>query len=101
MMLDKNLQLLGLASRARKIITGEELVLKEVRNNKAKLVLIAGDASLNTKKKVTDKCSYYKIPLIEVFDRYQLGLAVGKEQRVVVAVMEDGFAKKLLANFGQ
>ena len=32
--------LLGLAYRARKVITGEELVIKEVRSGKAKLVLL-------------------------------------------------------------
>ncbi|RBW69884.1 YlxQ family RNA-binding protein [Bacillus taeanensis] len=101
MTLDKSLQLLGLAARARKLITGEELVLKEVRNKKAKLVLLAGDASLNTKKKITDKCSYYHVPLVEVSDRYQLGHAVGKEQRVIIAVIDEGFAKKIIANFGQ
>ncbi|KAF3478829.1 50S ribosomal protein L7, partial [Listeria monocytogenes] len=36
----KALSLLGLANRARKSTTGEELVLKAVRNGKAKMVLI-------------------------------------------------------------
>lgn len=42
---------LGLANRARKLISGEELVVREVRKQKAKLVLLASDASENTKKK--------------------------------------------------
>jgi ribosomal protein L7Ae-like RNA K-turn-binding protein len=29
-------------------------------------------------------------------DRYQLGQAIGKEARVVVALLDEGFAKKLL-----
>ena len=37
--------LLGIAARARKVISGEELVVKEVRNGNAKLVLLANDAS--------------------------------------------------------
>lgn len=41
----KALSLLGLANRARKITTGEELVLKAVRNGKAKMVLISEDIS--------------------------------------------------------
>lgn len=32
------LQLLGLAARARKTISGEELVVREIRSGKAKLV---------------------------------------------------------------
>lgn len=88
--------LLGLANRARKIISGEELVVKEIRKKQAKLVLLSSDASDNTSKKIRNKCEYYQVPLRIVQDRYQLGQAIGKEERVVVAVLESGFAKKLL-----
>ncbi|GGE65234.1 YlxQ family RNA-binding protein [Priestia taiwanensis] len=87
--------LLGIANRARKITSGEELVIKEVRSNRAKLVIIAADASNNTMKKVTDKASYYKVPVKTVSDRYELGNAIGKDARVVVAVTDAGFANKL------
>jgi len=90
------MSLLGLANRARKIISGEELTVKEIRNGKAKLVLLAADASTNTTKKITDKCNSYQVPLKIVEDRYLLGQAIGKEARVIVAVMDDGFAKKLV-----
>lgn len=89
--------LLGLANRARKVISGEELVLKEVRSGKAKLILLAKDASANTAKRITDKTSYYKVPLKTVETRYVLGHAIGRDERVVVAVLDEGFAKKLLS----
>jgi ribosomal protein L7Ae-like RNA K-turn-binding protein len=87
--------LLGLANRAGKVISGEELTVKEIRSGKAKLVLLAEDASENTAKKITDKCSSYGVPLRKVSDRYTLGYAIGKDARVVVAVMDEGFANKL------
>ena len=87
---------LGLANRARKVISGEELVINEVRKNKAKLVLVSADASANTIKKVSDKCSFYKVPLKHVRDRYALGQAIGKDARVVVAIVDEGFAKKMM-----
>ncbi|MFJ5713298.1 YlxQ family RNA-binding protein [Neobacillus sp. NPDC093127] len=90
------MSLLGLANRARKITTGEELTVKEIRNGKAKLVLLSADASANTTKKITDKCNSYEVPYKMVEDRHLLGQAIGKEARVVVAVMDDGFAKKLI-----
>ena len=52
------LNILGLAARARKIITGETLITK-IRNNEVEFVIIASDASDNTKKKITDKCTSY------------------------------------------
>ncbi|MDQ0230491.1 YlxQ family RNA-binding protein [Metabacillus malikii] len=87
--------LLGLANRARKVISGEELVVKEVRQRRAKLVLLSQDASANTMKKVTDKCNFYQVPFRKVDNRYILGQSIGKEARVVVAVNDAGFAAKL------
>ena len=89
--------LLGLANRAGKIASGEEQVLKEIRKRKAKLVILAGDASENTAKKFQDKCSYYQIPLKTAPDRFSLGSALGKPERVVVAVLDEGFANGLMA----
>lgn len=94
-MSEKLFQFLGLAARARKIITGEELVLKEVRNGRAKLVLLATDASKNTSKKIQDKCAFYNVEYHLFGDRYQLGHAIGKESRVVIAITDSGFAKKM------
>ena len=90
------MSLLGLANRARKIISGEELSVKEIRNGKAKLVILSSDASDNTTKKITDKCNTYHVPVKMVENRYILGSAIGKEARVVVAILDEGFAKKLL-----
>ena len=87
---------LGLANRARKITSGEELTVKEIRSGKAKLVLLSADASANTTKKISDKCKSYNVPLKIVENRHLLGQAIGKEARVVVAIMDDGFAKKMV-----
>lgn len=48
---EKILQLLGLATRARKVVTGEELVIKEIQKGNAKLVILSSDASQNSRKK--------------------------------------------------
>jgi ribosomal protein L7Ae-like RNA K-turn-binding protein len=88
--------LLGLANRARKIISGEELSLKEIRSGKAKLVLLSKDASANTVKKITDKCRSYDVPFRMIENREVLGHAIGKDARVVVAILDGGFAKKML-----
>lgn len=94
-------QLLGLANRARKVVSGEELVLNEIRKQAAKLVILAADASEATHKKFRDKCKYYKIKCVQVGDREALGQAIGKQQRVVLAVTDEGFAAKLLVKLGQ
>jgi ribosomal protein L7Ae-like RNA K-turn-binding protein len=38
---------------------------------------------------------YYQIELVRVPNREILGMAIGKSERVVVAVTDEGFAKKV------
>lgn len=92
---DKGLSALGMAMRAGKLITGEETVLRAIRAGKACLVLVAGDASDNTKKKFRDKCASYEVTIAEAYDRVLIGRAIGKEARVLIAVTDQGFAKMI------
>lgn len=97
----KALSALGMAMRAGKLVTGDETVLKAVRGGKVRLVIVAEDASDNTKKKYRDKCATYGVPLEEAFDRAALGAAIGKEERVLVGIADAGFAalvRKHLSN---
>jgi ribosomal protein L7Ae-like RNA K-turn-binding protein len=91
--------LLGLASRARKIVSGESL-LKSIQSNKVKLVLICEDASENTKKKYLDKCNYYHIPIYFIDDVDTLSNAIGKDNRVCVGINDEGFASKIKSILG-
>ena len=84
------LNLLGLASRARKIVTGETLI-KKIRTNAIHLVIIASDASDNTKKKFIDKCTS---------SREELSSAIGKNNRVALGIQDAGFAKSLKEKTG-
>ena len=59
----KYLNLLGLANVAKGIVSGETLI-KSIAANETKLVVIANDASANTKKKLVDKCTSYNVEYI-------------------------------------
>lgn len=93
---DKWKSLLGLARRAGKAVSGEETVLKMIRENKAKVVIMSSDASSRTKKTVCNKCSFYKVPLFELSERVTLGRAIGQPPRVLIAVTDRGFAERLI-----
>ncbi|MBT9282866.1 MAG: ribosomal L7Ae/L30e/S12e/Gadd45 family protein [Hydrogenibacillus schlegelii] len=98
---DPFLTTLGLAARARKVVSGEEAVLRAIRTGQAKLVILARDAGPNTGKAVRDKCRSYGVTLIEGPDRYALGTAIGKASRVALAVVETGFARLLLEHLAR
>lgn len=57
-------------------------------------MLIANDISDKTKKKLIDKCTTYKVDYKQVDNRSILGQAMGKSDRVAVAITDQGFAKK-------
>ena len=88
------LNLLGLASRASRLVTGDNLVLGAIRSREAKLVYVANDASANTRKKFSDKSSYYEVPLVTEFSKMELSQAIGSD-RSIIAVVDAGFAKKM------
>jgi ribosomal protein L7Ae-like RNA K-turn-binding protein len=94
-------QLLGLAIRARRATVGSDSVLPLIQSNRAKLVILAVDVGSNAEKKYRDKCAFYHIPMVFIGTRSELGNACGKDQSVVVAVTDPGFAAKLSTMVGE
>lgn len=92
----KILSLFGLATRAGKIASGEFQTETAVKSGTAFLVVIAKDASDNTKKLFQDKCSFYKIPIIFLRTKEELGHAIGKEYRASLAILDKGFAEAII-----
>ena len=83
---------IGLARRAGQIAVGTNGALDAIRSGKAKLVLIASDASDNTKKLLTDKASFRKVPVeFPPMTAETLGKCVGKAYTVAAAFLQDGF----------
>lgn len=94
----KALGTIGLALRSGNVVSGEFLTEKSIREHKAKLVIVAGDASDNTKKKFRNACKYHRVPLSFFSDKGTLGSALGKENRASLAILDEGFAKSITKN---
>lgn len=94
-MADKFLFMLGLAAKAGRTVSGEKGALEAVRNNEACLCVLARDAAYNTKKRLTDKCAYRVIDVIEYGSREELGKHTGKEYISVVCIKNKDFAVQL------
>ena len=89
----KALSLVSLATKAGKTASGEFCTEKEVKTGMAELVIVAEDASANTKKKFKNMCDFYEEPLYIYGDKDTLGHAMGQEFRATLAVTDAGFAK--------
>lgn len=94
------LNLLGLANRAGKCSLGEETIIKDIQLQRAKLIILASDVGSQTKKKLTDKCKSYGVPYTIADDRETLSHAIGKSQRVAIAILDAGFAAKITSLLG-
>ena len=95
---NKVLSLLGLATKAGKIASGEFSTEKSVKSGKGFLVLVAADASENTKKKFRNMCEFYEVPVYFYGGKEELGHAMGKEFRASLAVLDSGLAKSIEKN---
>lgn len=96
MIQNKALSLISLATKAGKTVSGEFCTEKEVKTGRAALVIVARDASENTKKKFRNMCDYYHVPIYFYEDKDTLGHAMGKEFRASLAVLDAGFAKGIM-----
>jgi ribosomal protein L7Ae-like RNA K-turn-binding protein len=87
---------LGLAMKAGALVSGEDACERTIKSKKALLVIVARDASKNTKKKFSDICTYRGVQIRYFGNRDLIGRYIGKESRSVVAVIVSGFASKLM-----
>jgi len=98
--------LLGLAQRAGRIISGEELVVKAIQDGKAKLVFLAHDAGPNLTKKIQDKSHYYQVEIVTVFSTLEESKEVvarakelGLDVKSHSSSVEEAIAAKIAASF--
>ena len=92
---DKALSMIGLAARAGKLVSGEFSTEKAVKPSKAHLVIVARDASDNTRNMFENMCDFYKVPICVFGTKDELGHWVGKEQRASICILDEGFAKSI------
>lgn len=93
----KVLNLIGLAKRARKVVSGEFSTEKSVKSGRSCLVIVSEEASDNTKKMFTNMCAYYEVPICLFGTKDELGHSMGQEFRASLSVEDAGFAKSMAA----
>lgn len=97
---NKLISTIGLCRRAGKIIPGSDLVCKELRSGGISLVLLASDASENTKKRITDKTTFYgkRLEILPITCA-GLGTAIGKKSDVAcVGITDENLASAVLSH---
>lgn len=88
--------LLGFAQKAGRVVSGFTAVLRAIDGRKAELIVVAGDASSRTRRGVEEAAREGRVPVVTWGSMADLGKAVGKPDRAVVAICDSGFARALL-----
>ena len=98
------LRFLGLAAKAGKVISGFDQVESPIRKGTAKLLIISTDISKNTLSRLLDIGARGDVDMPDAYSfstMYELGRAIGKPDRAIVAVTDQGFADKLSAELSK
>lgn len=95
-MITKVYSMLGLSMKAGKLVCGADVCIENIKDKKAFLVIVANDASENTKEKIKKICEQYKVEFVYFGDKFSLSRAVGKVDKVIFAVLDKGFSEKIL-----
>lgn len=91
----KLLNLIGLATKAGKTKSGEFSAEQSVKRGRSCLVIVAEDASENTKKMFRDMCKYHHVKFLCFGSKELLGRSCGKEMRASLSVEDPGLAEAI------
>lgn len=88
--------LLGLATRAGKIVFGTEACISSIEKNKVKLVIIAEDAADRTKNNFENICKKRGVLIKENMKIEELSKAIGKQNKAVIGITDVNFSNEML-----
>lgn len=89
--------LLSMAARARRVVSGAFAVEEAAKKGQARFLLLAEDIEPSSKEKYEQLSKKYNIPAAAFLTKETLGACIGKDVRAAAALLDDGFAKKLQA----
>jgi len=95
---EKTLTMLGFAAKAGKIVSGEMGARASVHKNKAKLMMIATDAAESTKEEFLQVAEKNGVTYISGLSMKEMGMAIGKSNRSILIVLDEGFAYQIRKN---
>lgn len=103
---DKNIKQLlfsiGLARKAGKLVSGTDFVCDAIRNKKIFLVVCSESVSDNTRKKISDCCTYYHTDLrFADVSKEALGKAIGKAFTACVGVADKNLSELISRNINR
>lgn len=96
-MLDKALNLLAIAQKGGNIAIGEDPVGAAAHGGKARLIILASDAAVHTRRRASDFGALHHTPVVTIdADKSMLGGMFGRSSVAMAALTEIRLAKSFL-----
>jgi len=93
--MNRFLQFLGLTKRAGKLQEGYNKCEDAVKRKKLSLIILSLDASQNTIDKFSTYSNNYKVPILQGYNKEELGSALGLEEVKILGVCDKKMSAKL------
>ncbi len=88
--------LLGLAQRSGCLVSGDVAVREALVRGKAKLLVIAGNATARTKQELSSLAEKYSIPVVVFGTKEHIGALIGKSPRSSAAFLDENMIRAVL-----
>jgi len=93
---ERILSSIGLAYRAGLLTSGSDAVEMAIRSGAVELLILAEDGSARQKEKLARIASSEEVRVRTVGTNQELGNAIGRDSRIAIAILDAGFADKLM-----
>lgn len=95
--MSNSLNYLGIARKANKLEIGEDFTAVAARTKKARIIVVASDASDNAKRKAANFSQTNNIPIVELkYTRQELGTVLDKAFPAMAAITDIGIASAFI-----
>lgn len=91
-MVNKVYGLLGICSKAGKLISGTDIILENLAKKKVSLVIVAEDASEKTIKNIKYYCEKENVQLLIYGKIEENSKAIGKHNRAIIGILDKNLA---------
>lgn len=92
---NKVLTILGFATKAGQITSGDHNVRHMLLQRRIKALVLAGDLSPELHTKWMRRAEKAHIPCVTIADKEKLGYAIGRSPRAVVGILSSSFAETI------
>lgn len=91
-MVNKVYGLLGICSKAGKLISGTDIILENLAKKKVSLVIVAKDASEKTIKNIKYYCEKENVELLIYGNIQENSKSIGKHNRAIIGILDKKLA---------